>query len=173
VAANDSAKEPAKDKPAPVAAAATPAASQVAATATAQIPQTQTAPKGEPQGFLYRSYIKLSNIDASTAKIREKIIQLGGRKAGSVELGWRKGKGSYFHFTMPEKNYDQLVQMIEEYAGKGVKIQKDKHDRVMPDGVIRFIIEAEPNQVETPMDQQDGDPMEDHPEAASDGGGES
>lgn len=90
-------------------------------------------------GYLYRGQIAVTNLEAVGPKIKDKIIELGGRKAGEVELGWQKTPGSaYFHFTIPEAKYTELQAFLSEY-GKA-KISKDKHPRVMPDGIIRLII---------------------------------
>lgn len=90
------------------------------------------------QGSLYRGSISVSNLNATTAKFIEKINEFGGRKAGEVALGWKKGNGTYFHFTMPEKQYDALMTFMKDYGQ--LKIQKEKHPRVMPEGIIRLII---------------------------------
>lgn len=90
-------------------------------------------------GYLYRGQIAVTNLDAVGPKIKDKIVELGGRKAGEVELGWQKTPGSaYFHFTIPEAKYSELQAFLSEY-GKA-KMSKDKHPRVMPDGIIRLII---------------------------------
>lgn len=90
-------------------------------------------------GFIYRGQIAVTNLEAVGPKIKDKIMELGGRKAGEVELGWRKTPDSgYFHFTIPEAKYPELQAFLSEY-GKA-KITKDKHPRVMPDGIIRLII---------------------------------
>jgi len=90
-------------------------------------------------GYLYRGQIAVTNLEAVGPKIKDKIIELGGRKAGDVELGWAKSPGSaYFHFTIPEAKYTELQAFLSEYGT--AKISKDKHPRVMPDGIIRLII---------------------------------
>jgi hypothetical protein len=68
---------------------------------------------------------------------------MGGRKAGEVPLGWKKGNSSYFHFTLPENKYEELKQFMTTYGT--LKIQKEHHERVMPDGIIRLIISVEEN----------------------------
>jgi hypothetical protein len=91
------------------------------------------------QGYLYRGQIAVTNLEAVGPKIKEKIMELGGRKAGEVELGWQKTPGSaYFHFTIPEAKYVELQAFLSDY-GKA-KISKDQHPRVMPDGIVRLII---------------------------------
>jgi hypothetical protein len=92
------------------------------------------------EGFLYRGTIEVTNVQAVAPKFVEKISEMGGRKAGEVPLGWRKGSGSYFHFTMPEKGYQDLSQFMNEYGA--LRIAKEKHERVMPDGIIRLIIQV-------------------------------
>jgi hypothetical protein len=89
-------------------------------------------------GSLYRGTLRAANIEAITPKIVERILAMGGRKAGEVELGWKKGNSSYFHFTIPEAKYNELNKLFAEY-GK-IKIQKERHDRIMPDGIIRLIV---------------------------------
>lgn len=92
-------------------------------------------------GFLYRGSISVTNVTAATPKFVEKIAELGGRKAGDVPLGWRKGSGSYFHLTIPESRYEALVNFLREYGD--LKIQREKHERVMPEGILRLIIQVE------------------------------
>lgn len=92
-------------------------------------------------GFLFRGDLPITNLAAVGGKIKEKIENLGGRKAGEVELGWQKAKDrSYFHFTMPAAKYAELDQFLRGY-GK-LKIAKEKHPRIMPDGIVRIILEV-------------------------------
>lgn len=91
----------------------------------------------EHKGYLYRGSIILTNVQATTPKFLEKIKELGGRKAGEVELGWKKGSSSYFHMTIPESKYSALLDFAKEYGE--FKISKEKHERVMPEGIIRII----------------------------------
>lgn len=112
--------------------AATGATATAAATAGAE---------GKRQGYLFRGSVKISNVAAISPKLVEKLEAMGGRKAGDVPLGWQKGSGSYFHFTVPELRYDEVIKLFGEY-GK-VQIQREKHDRVMPEGIIRIIINVD------------------------------
>ncbi|MCB0391619.1 MAG: hypothetical protein KDD58_10015 [Bdellovibrionales bacterium] len=98
---------------------------------------TKKALKGE----LYRAFMTLDKIDLVTDEIREKIINFGGEKAGKVRLGWRKKDGSYFHFTFPEKNFEDLEQFLKSYGA--IRVYKDPHWRVMPEGQIRIILWVE------------------------------
>ncbi|MFM6929871.1 MAG: hypothetical protein ACKOX6_15485 [Bdellovibrio sp.] len=90
-------------------------------------------------GFLYRGELAVTNLSVVGPKITEKIKELGGRKAGGVELGWQKSPTStYYHFTFPEAKYQELSNFLGSY-GKA-HLSKEKHPRVMPDGIIRLIL---------------------------------
>lgn len=98
--------------------------------------ETTTANLG---GFLYRAEISITNISVVGPKITEKILELGGRKAGGVELGWQKSANSfYYHFTIPEAKFQELSSYLGTY-GKA-RIGKEKHSRTMPDGIFRLIL---------------------------------
>jgi hypothetical protein len=139
-------------KPTPPTAQAEPTPAQVvaavAATSTAPVlpamdPKTEAqsaagSKNSSSQGYLYRGTISVTNLTATSEKFVERIGDLGGRKAGEVDLGWKKGDGTYFHFTIPEARYETLIGYLNEY-GK-LQIQKEKHERIMPDGIIRLII---------------------------------
>lgn len=108
----------------------------------------KTTPVSEPPatatfaGSLYRGVLKVTNAEAISPKITEKIVNLGGRKAGEVDLGWKKGETAYYyHFTLPEAKYAELETYLSEYSS--AKISKEKHPRTMPDGIIRLIIQVE------------------------------
>lgn len=117
-------------------------------TVAGKIPQTETESTKAPSqgesfsanraGVLYRGTLYVTNFRAVTPKLVEKLQELGGRKAGQVELGWFKGESSYFHFTMPESRYNDLATFFNTYGN--LVIQKEPHERVMPDGIRRIII---------------------------------
>lgn len=118
-----------------------PAASSanVSPTTNVKTAQSETSPAAAPSvGYLYRGTISLTNIDAAESKITEKIEALGGRKAGSVNLGWKKTDNSlYYHFTIPEARYTELLTFLSTYGTP--RFAKEKHSRIMPDGIIRLI----------------------------------
>jgi hypothetical protein len=117
----------------------TPSPQQQQASVKEVVKTEEESPKHQGGGFLYRGTIDITNIEMAGPKITDKITELGGRKAGDVELGWKKTPNSmYYHFTIPEAKYQELTSFLEQY-GK-VKISKEKHPRVMPDGIIRLII---------------------------------
>lgn len=129
------AKEPQKSTTAPETVASNPPVA-VAASADAN---TVKESKKPGEGVLFRGAINVTNLDTVGPKIRDKIMDMGGRKAGEVALGWKKTpKSSYFHFTVPEAKYQELIDFLGTY-GK-LKISKEKHPRIMPDGIIRLII---------------------------------
>lgn len=108
--------------------------------------KAQNLPKGIPEaqsgGFLFRGDVAITNLDAGVPKLTSKIESLGGRKAGDVSLGWRKGPSSaYFHFTIPAAKYGELATFMSQF-GK-LRLSKEKHPRVMPDGIIRLIVTVE------------------------------
>lgn len=101
-----------------------------------------SSPERKPlKGFVYRAFMNLEGLDQKTPEIVQGVKGLGGTKAGQVELGWRKPKGSYFHFSLPESNYEELVKILRNFGP--VRIYKDPHWRVMPEGKIRFILWVE------------------------------
>lgn len=97
---------------------------------------------GNLKGFVYRSFLKIRDVDGATPKIVDAIKQLGGTKAGEVELGWRRGNKSYMHFSLPEINYDAAVKSLQTFGV--VRIYREPHRRVMPEGQVRFILWVEP-----------------------------
>jgi len=135
-----------KETPAPKPSATTTAtAAATAATVSAAEADNKHATEATPAasgGFLYRGEIAVTNVDVIGPKITEKIAELGGRKAGSVQLGWKKTPTSmYYHFTIPEAKYQDLLTFLSTYGTP--KISKEKHPRVMPDGIIRLIINVD------------------------------
>lgn len=103
--------------------------------------QTAESLKGKPKGFVYKAFMKLNNLDDMTPQIADIIRNLGGQRAGEVELGWRRDSGSYYHFTLPESNYQELLNSLKTFGP--VQIFKESHRRVMPAGKIRFILWVE------------------------------
>ncbi len=90
------------------------------------------------KGYVYKLFMKLTNLDQISPEIADKIIELGGEKAGEVELGWRKPDGSYYHFILPKENYKALQDALKTYGP--VTLVKDPHDRIMAEGKERYIL---------------------------------
>lgn len=97
-----------------------------------------TATGAKPKGLVYRAFMSAATIDETTASVKQLVETLGGTKAGQVDLGWRKSQGTYFHFALPESNYDKLIEGLRTFGP--VRIYKDPHWRLMPEGQIRLIL---------------------------------
>lgn len=96
-------------------------------------------------GFIYRGQFNITNVAMIAPKIKEKIDEMGGRKAGEVEIGWLKSPNVYyFHLTIPEAKLAELQAMLKEYSPNQLK--KEVHPRVMPDGIIRLLFTLEEKQ---------------------------
>ncbi len=116
----------------------------VKTTQQAESSEGEVSENKKTNGFVFRGNMKIDEIDVRTPLISQQILDLGGRKAGEVELGWRKeNKGSYYHFSMPEENYEKLVEYLHGFGP--VRFSKDSHPRVMPQGQIRIILWVERN----------------------------
>lgn len=93
------------------------------------------------EGGLYRGVLVVTDINEVSAKITQRLVDLGGKKAGEVELGWKKTtKLAYYHFTLPENNVDPVKEFLEKFGH--LQIQFENHPRLMPPGVKRLIIEV-------------------------------
>lgn len=97
--------------------------------------------EAKPKGFVYRAFMTLNDLEVIGPKIAENVRELGGEKAGEVELGWRRGTGRYYHFSLPEVNEEKILDRLRVYGP--VRISKDPHPRVMPKGQVRFILWVE------------------------------
>ena len=106
-----------------------------------EMPSVTQQPGKGPKGFVYRAFMSATDTDSTTNTVRDLVLALGGEKAGQVELGWRKNTGTYFHFSLPESNYETLLEALRAYSP--VRIYKDPHWRVMPQGEIRIILFVE------------------------------
>lgn len=124
-------------KPTPVVVAAKPMPTPVQAPVAAAVPPPAASSKSS-RGFVYRAFMTLSDLEDIAPKITQQIKELGAEKAGEVELGWRRGSGRYYHFSIPEANEQKLLDNLRVYGP--VRISKDPHPRVMPEGQVRFIL---------------------------------
>jgi hypothetical protein len=109
------------------------------------------------KGELYRWFLETDDFETVTENIKEKIIALNGEKARKVELGWHsKDDESYFHFTLPESNRDELIKYIKTFGP--VRMLKEKHPVVMPQGKIRIILILKENAESEEQDHDDDQP---------------
>ncbi len=112
---------------------------KVAATVVAKVEEVKK------QGFVYRGTAKIVNAEVGSIKLKDKIVELGGRKAGEVELGWKRNQGDYyFHFTIPESKLAELEEYLKSVGE--VQLSRDQHPRIMPSGIVRFIFTTEESQ---------------------------
>ncbi len=116
--------------------------------AVASPPEKAEASEPALKGEIYRAFMNLANVDEVAGSVTEKIVALGGEKAGEVPLGWMRPQGAYYHFTLPEANYDELASGLRGIGP--VRIFKNPHWRVMPPGQIRFILWLERVEKEEP-----------------------
>lgn len=112
------------------------------------------------KGLLYRIIMTSESAETVSADVVAKLTAMGAEKAGQVELGWRKKNpdGNYFHFTMPDASYNELVKTLGGYGP--VRIYKNPHERVMPEGQIRIILWIEDRAPQSATVQQDVAPQE-------------
>jgi hypothetical protein len=94
---------------------------------------------GQLRGEIYRAFLEVHDFEKTSNQIRDKILELKGEKARKVDLGWHRKVGeSYFHFSLPETNIDELTQFLKAYGQ--LKISKEKHPLVMQAGKVRIIL---------------------------------
>lgn len=108
---------------------------------SAPLPESIVVKPVKKQGYVYRLVMFVDNVDEVTPQIVQLLETNGGKKAGEVELGWRRKGGSYFHFTIPKQNYGLVTEELKKYSD--FNIVKSDHPRVMPEGVERFILWVE------------------------------
>ena len=126
------------------AAVVTPPPVPVPVPASAPVPAPEPAPVAKSEGGLYRGTLTVKDIEAVNSKIVQKMAALGAVKAGEVELGWLKSqKLAYYHYTIPEKNIEEVNQYLKEVGH--LKLNFEKHPRKVAAGTKRFIIEVKQN----------------------------
>jgi hypothetical protein len=146
---------PAKTPPAPVAGTTAavdikkppvdvpkPAEKPIPTVAATTTPVEKSAAPKSSTGSIYRGVFHVTNAEMVSPKIKDKIKELGGQKAGEVEIGWLKTPNVYyFHFTVPEAKLGELEALLKDYSTG--KLAKESHPRVMPDGIIRLLFTVE------------------------------
>lgn len=104
--------------------------------------KNEERPSSKLKGYVYRGFMNIVDVEAKSSEIRRKIEELGGAKAGDVELGWKRQTGRYYHFVLPESSYESLAAYLQTLGP--VRIYKDRHRKVMPEGELRFILWVSP-----------------------------
>jgi hypothetical protein len=93
------------------------------------------------RGGLYRGTLIVNNLQSDNQQIRAKLIGLGAKKAGEVDLGWFKSKNmAYYHFIIPETSVAESDEYLKKLGRLGLKFET--HPRLIPMGTKRFIIEV-------------------------------
>ncbi len=107
--------------------------------------ESESVSQKKDQGQLYRAVLYVNDIEQVTDLIKDKIISLGGKKAGEVELGWMKNKNvSYYHFSFPQNNQALLESYLNQFGA--TEFKTEKHPRIMPEGTLRYIMEIKLNE---------------------------
>ena len=106
-----------------------------------ETPQPPKNLEASKQGGLFRASIQVSDLDTLGVRITDKLVALGGTKAGEVELGWKKSpKVLYYHLVLPAENIDQMQEFLNKFGQ--LNIQFENHPRLMPIGFKRIILEV-------------------------------
>ena len=117
---------------------ASPASSEVSQ-AEAAVPVQVAEAKAE--GGLFRGSLFVKDLNESNKQLLAKIVSLGAKKAGEVELGWLKSESmAYYHFTIPESNIDEANKYFKKLGSLDIRFED--HPRLIPAGSRRFIIEV-------------------------------
>lgn len=116
-------------------------AKPIVVAATKMTPAASAPVKMVQSTGVYRGSITVTDFEQVASIIRDRVIAVGGKKAGEVELGWIKNQNiSYFHFIFPTEKRAEIVSFIQQYGNLQYKFEP--HPRVLPLGQSRFIIEV-------------------------------
>ncbi|HAG90649.1 MAG TPA: hypothetical protein DCL41_02185 [Bdellovibrionales bacterium] len=110
--------------------------------------------KAKKMGELYRGFLSVDDLMKVTEATVLKIETLGGKKAGQVPLGWKRDEDErYFHFSIPEKNKQALLDHLSNFGQ--VRLSSQEHPLVMPEGKIRIILVVKQNPNVTPPTKEE------------------
>lgn len=138
--------KPVTTTPATVAVVAPPVAPQPVVkpppTTVAVEPGPEKTAQAKSTGWIYRGQFLVTNAEMISPKIKDRIKEMGGQKAGEVEIGWLKTPNVYyFHFTIPEAKLAELEVLLKDFSTG--KMIKEVHPRIMPDGIVRLLFTVE------------------------------
>lgn len=103
--------------------------------------ETKKVDLTEYKGGLYRGVLVVKDLKVDNEKMHTKLIELGAKKAGDVDLGWMKTKQmAYYHFIIPETNLEESNKYLRALGSLEIKFET--HSRLIPTGTKRFIIEV-------------------------------
>ena len=106
-------------------------------------PELKTAAQKE-EGGLFRGTLVVKDLKGSNEKLVAKMVAMGARKAGEVELGWLKSNNlAYYHFIISDQNIAETRAYLNELGA--LKIRFESHPRLIAGGNKRFIIEVKGN----------------------------
>jgi hypothetical protein len=95
-------------------------------------------------GFVYRAQIRVADVSIAAEKLAAKMNDFGIKKAGAVELGWKRGNSRYYHLVVSSEREKEFMNYVR---GLGpVLISRDPHVRLMPEGQVRYILWVEPKE---------------------------
>jgi hypothetical protein len=115
-------------------------------------PTTISRPKAL-QGFLFRGTATIPSIGNINSQLVAKLTEMGAQKAGQVDIGRLKGTTSYYHFSIAERELEEVKKLFFQYGS--LDLRKEKHDRVMPEGTVRIIIEVSEEQAQNNTRKKD------------------
>ena len=96
------------------------------------------------EGGLFRGTLVVKDLKGSNEKLIAKMVAMGAKKAGEVELGWLKSNNlAYYHFIISDQNIPETKAYLTELGV--LKIRFESHPRLIPGGNKRFIIEVKGN----------------------------
>jgi hypothetical protein len=123
-------------------------------------PEVKAEKKAAKVGEIFRGFITVDALGMVSDGAAKKILALGGKKAGQVQLGWERDDDErYFHFSLPEKNKKALIDYLSTFGP--VRLSSQEHPLVMPEGKIRIILVVKQNpQVSAPIEEA---PIEENP----------
>ncbi len=118
-----------------------------------KVAETKVAPVEKPElktaalkeeGGLFRGTLVVKDLKGSNEKLIAKMVAMGARKAGEVELGWLKSNNlAYYHFIISDQNVAETRVYLTELGA--LKIRFESHPRLIAGGNKRFIIEVKGN----------------------------
>ncbi|MBN1113800.1 MAG: sigma-70 family RNA polymerase sigma factor [Oligoflexia bacterium] len=95
------------------------------------------APVEEIQ-YVYKYILQSTEWSAIDEKLKALLTANNARKAGQYEFGAENNGGSYYHFTLPDKQVDGFISEIEKIAS--FQLIKQKESRNTADNRLRFVI---------------------------------
>lgn len=100
-------------------------------------PDDKTIKEITRDGF-YKISIKVIDFDILKNVIKDKIVSLGGKKAGEIELGWIKNNNlAYYHFLIPTDAKEEIIKYLKGFSEfklvyeKNPRLNEANHERIV------------------------------------------